>query len=298
MAVATTLAIVGAATAAAGAGMSFAQASKQNRLASEAETAAAEAMAQARKDLGKNFYAGLSIQKEPYELQREAMMGTAAQAIEAGRESERGTAATAGRIYQAAQEGQGQIRTEMGKELMSLEEKTAAEESRLRDIGVGLSLQEVQGAQQAMSDAEKAKAQYIEGGFGALQTGIEQGIKMAPLYAKQREKKTIPTTATNNFVMQNRQNQPTYDPFGVGKPNQGGMLENPFFTYPGETYSSNPLSTNQPPYNPSLYNPFFNTPKGVSVPLYLSLGQTYQNPLSPNRPSYGSSMYNPFGINF
>lgn len=187
MAVATTLAIAGAATAAAGAGMSFAQASKQSRLMSEAETAAAEAMAQARKDLGKNFYAGLSIQKEPYELQREAMMGTAAQAIEAGRESERGTAATAGRIYEAAQQGQGDIRTQMGQELMGLEKLTAQEESRLRDMNANLSLQEAQGYQQMAADAQRASAQSIQQGFGALQTGIEQGIKMAPLYSKERE---------------------------------------------------------------------------------------------------------------
>lgn len=271
MAVATTLAIAGAATAAAGAGMSFAQASKQNRLASEAETAAAEAMAQARKDLGKNFYAGLSIQKEPYELQREAMMGTAAQAIEAGKESERGAAATAGRIYQAAQEGQGQIRTEMGQELMGLEKLTAQEESRLRDVGVGLSLQEVEGYQQMAADAQEAAARSTQQGFGALQTGIQQGIQMLPYYFKQGEKKTTPTTATNNFVMQNRENQPTYDPFGIrtlGSSNQGGMLAQPFYTYPANQYSSNPLSPNQPPYNP----------------------------LTPNMPPYSSSFYNPFNI--
>jgi len=265
------LPFLSAAVSIGGAAMSFFQASKQSRLMSEAETAAAEAMAQARKDLGKNFYAGLSIQKEPYELQREAMMGTAAQAIEAGRESERGTAATAGRIYEAAQQGQGDIRTQMGQELMGLEKLTAQEESRLRDINANISLQEAQGYQQMAADAQEASAKSIQQGFGALQTGIQQGIQMIPLYPKKGEKKTTPTTDTNNFVMQNRQNQPAYDPFGVGtlgSSNQGGMLAQPFYTYPANQYSSNPLSPNQPPYNP----------------------------LTPNMPSYASSFYNPFNI--
>ena len=271
IATSTALAIGGMAVSAAGAGMSFAQASKQNRLMSEAETKAAEALAAGKKELEKNYYAGLAIQKEPYELQREAMMGTAAQAVEAGQESERGAAATAGRIYEAAQQGQGDIRATMGQELMGLEKLTAQEESRLRDMNANLSLQEAQGYQQMAADAQEAAARSTQQGFGALQTGIQQGIQMKSLYPYKGEEKTTPTTATNNFVMQNRQNKPSYDPFGIGNLgnfNQGGMLSQPFYTYPSNQYSQNPLSPNQPPYNP----------------------------LSPNLPPYNPNLYNPFNI--
>lgn len=174
-------------SAAIGAYQSLAEAAKQSKLRTQAELEAEKAMSQARKDLGKNFFAGLAIQKEPYELQREAMMGTAAQAIEAGRESDRGAAATAGRIFEGAQQGQADIRSQMGQELMGLEEKTATEASRLRDIGVNLSLAEAEGAQQAISDAEKARAQYITSGMDVLQTGIQQGIEALPLYFKNKE---------------------------------------------------------------------------------------------------------------
>ena len=187
MAVATALAIASGVAAAAGAGMSFSQTSKQNRLMSEAETAAAESMAQARKDLGKNYYKALSIQKEPYELSREGLLASAGMLTEAAKESERGAAETAGRIFLASQQGQGDIRAQMGQELMGLEKLTAQEESRLRDMNYNLSLQEAQGYQQMAADAQEAAARSTQQGFGALQTGIQQGIQMMPLYFKERE---------------------------------------------------------------------------------------------------------------
>jgi hypothetical protein len=48
-------------------------------------------------------YDALGIQKTPYELEREAMLSAGAQATEAARESERGVAATAGRVYAGQQ---------------------------------------------------------------------------------------------------------------------------------------------------------------------------------------------------
>ena len=111
MAAFTTVAAgIGLATTAATTGMSFANAGKQRRLMREAETAADKAMQEARKKLEVNVYDKLAIQKEPYELQREAMLSQGAQALQAGVESERGAAATAGRVQMAAQEGQGAIR--------------------------------------------------------------------------------------------------------------------------------------------------------------------------------------------
>jgi len=91
-----------AATAATTTG-SFIQAGKQRRLQQQAEADAAKAMADARKKLDVNYYESLAIQKEPYELEREALIAAGAQAIEAGRESERGAAAVAGRVQMAQQ---------------------------------------------------------------------------------------------------------------------------------------------------------------------------------------------------
>ena len=259
IATSTALAIGGMAVSAAGAGMSFAQAAKQNRLMSEAETKAAEALAAGKKELEKNYYAGLAIQKEPYELQREAMMGAAAQAVEAGQESERGAAATAGRIYEAAQQGQGDIRATMGKELSDLEKLKAAEESRLSGEKSKISLEEAAGYNQAAADAQKAAAQATTGAIQGMQLMGQQALDMMPLYFK--KKPTTPTTATNNFVMQNRQNADTAAQWtsqflqGFNNPTKSTMLEKPFYQYPSGQVGGI-LNPNQPQYNAGTYNPF------------------------------------------
>ena len=78
-----TSAVVGTAAALTSAGMSFAQANKQKTAMRNAEADADKAMKAAREKLNVNFYDVLSIQKEPYELEREALLASGAQAIQA-----------------------------------------------------------------------------------------------------------------------------------------------------------------------------------------------------------------------
>jgi hypothetical protein len=171
---------------------SFAQAGKQRRLAKDAQMEADRAMDSARKKLDVNFLEAVAIQKEPYELQREATLQAAATALEGVREgSARGAAAGAGRIALATQQGLNQNRADMSKELQALEMATAQEESRLRDIGVQLDLQETQGAQQAVADAELAKRQATQQGMQGIASLGQQAVKMAPLYAKSGEAKAL-----------------------------------------------------------------------------------------------------------
>ena len=86
---------IGAATTTA----SFVQAGKQRKLQDKAEADAAKAMADARKRLDVNYAEAKSIQKEPYELMREANNVVAADAMQAAREADpRGAGASAGRI--------------------------------------------------------------------------------------------------------------------------------------------------------------------------------------------------------
>lgn len=164
--------------------MSFAQAGKQRKLQREAQAEANKAMQEARKKLEVNFYDQLGIQKEPYELEREALLASGAQAIEAGVESERGAAATAGRVQLAQQQGQRQIAAAMGQEMLGLEKLSAQEESRLRDMGVQLDLGEVQGAQLAARDAQQAAAAATTQGLQNIQSLGQQAIQMAPLYGQ------------------------------------------------------------------------------------------------------------------
>lgn len=187
----TTAAVVGMAATAATTGMSFAQAAKQNKLQKEAQRDAEKAMAEARKKLEVNYYDQLSIQKEPYELQREALLSAGAQAIQAGVESERGAAATAGRVQMGMNEAQAQIRSAEGQEMSALEKLSAQESSRLRDVGVNLDLEEAAGAQLAARDAAEAKAQAISQGMAGVTSLGQQVATQIPLYAKSQGAKQL-----------------------------------------------------------------------------------------------------------
>ena len=70
MAVATALAAGSIVIAATSATASFVQAGKQRKKQTEAEEAAAKAMESAKQELSVNYYEGLSIQTEGYELER------------------------------------------------------------------------------------------------------------------------------------------------------------------------------------------------------------------------------------
>lgn len=181
---ATTAAVVGIASAVGGSAMSFTQASKQKKLQREAEADAEKAMAEARKKLDVNFYEQLGIQKEPYELAREAALSTGAQLIEAGRESERGTAATAGRVFMGQQEEQRKIASAMGQEMAGLDKLVAQEEGRLRDMGVGLDLEEVAGSQLAAREAARMGAAATKEGVQGVMSAAQQLYQAAPLFDK------------------------------------------------------------------------------------------------------------------
>ena len=167
-------------------GISFAQAGKQRKLQAKAEREADEAMAAARGKLDVNYAEQMSIKKEGYELEREANLSAGAQALEAGVESERGGAATAGRVLAQQQQGQGAIRDEMNRDLFDLEAQKAEEDSRLRDISVGMDLQEVAGAQQAAASAEARAAAQNTQGINQTIGAVADGISMFNLYGENK----------------------------------------------------------------------------------------------------------------
>jgi hypothetical protein len=183
---------IGLATTAATTGMSFLQAGKQRRMQRQAESEAEKAMAEARKKLEVNYYEALGIQKEPYELQREALLQQGAMGVEAGREGDvRGAAATVGRVQMAQQEAQAGIRSAMGQELTDLAKLTAAEESRLRDVGVGLDLEEVAGAQLAAANAQEMGARAVQQGMQGVTSFGAQLAAAAPLFEKSASSKQL-----------------------------------------------------------------------------------------------------------
>jgi len=98
MPAATTMAIVGTGLSAATTGASFLQAAKQKDLQRKAEYEAKKSMEDARRALEKNFYEGLSIPKEAYEISKEVLKTTGEMGITAAQEADpRQLAATVGR---------------------------------------------------------------------------------------------------------------------------------------------------------------------------------------------------------
>jgi hypothetical protein len=184
IATATALALGSIAVSAGSAGMSFGQARQQKKLGEQAKEDARKAMAEARKALEVNYYDQLAVQKEPYELQREAMLAQGALATQAGVEGDRGAAATAGRVQAAMNDAQAEIRTGMGKELTDLAKLSAEEDARNRDIGIQLDLEDVAGAQQAASDAAVARSQAIAAGVQSAGNAVQGAIQLAPLYGQ------------------------------------------------------------------------------------------------------------------
>lgn len=192
----TTAAVVGIAATAASVGMSFKQASDQKKLQKEAQRDAEKAMNDARamidqaeKRLDINYYDKLAVNKEPYERAREQFTSTAAQAIEAGAESERGAAATAGRTLMAQNLAQEGVRSEMSKEIQNIEMIKADEEARLRDMKTRLDMEranidkgEAEGAQLAARDAQQAAAAATQQAFQGLTSLGQQAMQAAPLY--------------------------------------------------------------------------------------------------------------------
>jgi len=151
------------------AGASFVQASNKATEAKKAKRAAEDMVINARKKLEVNFLDSLTVHKEPYELEREALLVQGAQAMDAAQDSGvRGVVGASGRVLNAQQAAQQDITSRMSKELSGLELAQAKEDSRLRDILTQIDLDEAAGAQQAAADADKAKVAALTQGFKGL----------------------------------------------------------------------------------------------------------------------------------
>jgi hypothetical protein len=229
MAVATAVAIGGLALSAAGTTGSFIQAGKQRKAQAKAQDAASKAMDEARKALEVNYMKALGIQKEPYELQREAMLASGAQITEAARESERGAAAAAGRVQMAQNEAQAGIRTAMGKEMQNIDKLVATEESRLAGERADISLQEAKGAQAAAAYAQNAQNVAMSQAMAGLQSMGQQAQNLIPLYMKQgsRSAPTSYSAETPQGMVSSKEPAPFWtqmvNPFQMGMRPQAPM---------------------------------------------------------------------------
>ena len=138
-------------------------------------------MTSAKKELSKNFYSGLDINLKAYDQQRDSLAGVADRLVTAGQESERGAAATAGRVMLGAQEAEKEITTDQISAIENLEQSVAKEEARLSGLRSNLDLAEAEGAQQAAADAEAASNSAMTQGMTSLAgagLSIAQGAEL------------------------------------------------------------------------------------------------------------------------
>jgi len=178
--------IIAAGTTLASTGMSFAQAGKQKKLAKDAQAAADAAFKKAEAQLDVNYFEQLGISKTPYDNQREAIAQAGAQAMEIGRESERGGAATAGRVLAQSNIAQQGITDKQTKDLEALNKLVAAEESRLAGERANLSLDQAEGAGIAAAQAQNQQNQAIMSGVTGLANAGMSLYENSELYKQDR----------------------------------------------------------------------------------------------------------------
>ena len=175
-------AIGGAVSTALTTGFSIGDMRRMRKLQKESDADALKFRQKADKFLEVNVYDQLGVQMKPYELERDALASVGAQSIEAGRESERGAAATAGRVFAGYSDAIRDIQTRQGQEMADLEKLSAAEDSRLKDIKTQLALDEAEGAQQASAMYEERAQQAKKNAISGVTSMLGQAAKLAPLY--------------------------------------------------------------------------------------------------------------------
>ena len=152
---------------------------------------AAKLMQEAYGILDKNVYAAIALPTKQFNIQREALAAQGAQVVEAGRESQRTAAATAGSTMAQFNNALRGIQSEAENQYYDLELIKAQEQARKDDIRTGLKLSEAEGAQakSAMLAEQKGRAtnQAISSGIGAL----GQGLSMVPLFKATPQQRTI-----------------------------------------------------------------------------------------------------------
>ena len=162
--------------------ISLAQAQAAQKKQEGADKIAAQKLQEAYGILDKNVYAAIALPMKQFNIQREALAAQGAQVVEAGRESQRGAAATAGSTMAQFNNALRGIQSEAEGQYYDLELAKAQEQARKDDIRTGLKLSEVEGAQaaSAMYAEQKGRAtnQAISSGIGAL----GQGLSMVPLF--------------------------------------------------------------------------------------------------------------------
>ena len=244
------------------AGGSFIQAGKQKRLSEQAQRDADKAFKEAEAQLDVNYFEQLGISKTPYENQRDAIAQQAAQAMEIGRESQRGGAATAGRVLAQSNVAQQNITDKQTKDLEALNKLVATEESRLGTSRANLSLEQAEGAGFAAAQAQNQANQSTAAGVQGIADFGMSMLSNSELYKQNPITPGSTTPASNNAASfgvfssdanqypqvvpsQNMINPITSAGFNTQAGNQITLPQNPFNIYaqpPAVDMYGNPIN--------------------------------------------------------
>jgi hypothetical protein len=153
---------------------SGAASAKAKKAAGQAEKMAQKKLEEAKKEMQRMQYQGLSLDLAGYKSEQEMSQVAAAMAIGAGQEADgRTLAAIAGRSQMADIEQQRQARIDKGKELDKLNMIKADERVKVSDQLARLDLQEAEGAQIAAAEADRMAAEYQQQAVGAVGDAVK-----------------------------------------------------------------------------------------------------------------------------
>ena len=158
------------------------QAQKMRKEQRKSEQEAAKLMKDIYGELEKNQYAAVGLPMKAFELEREALAAQGAQAVEAGRESERGAAATAGLTMSQYRKALRDIQSEQADKMLDLDLLTAQEAARKGDIKMQFKAQEAEGAAAAAADYEQRKLAAVGGAIEGVIGAAGTAMSAIPLF--------------------------------------------------------------------------------------------------------------------
>ena len=180
---AVTAAVIGIVGSGVSAVQSFQAASDAKEASSQADTAAAEAMADAKRRAEKDAYSGLAIPLDAYEAEFENNLQTQTQSVEALQEGDaRGLAAGVGAIGAQATNAAEGTRIEMGEEISDLNMMKAESKDSINQQLIEMDVANAREQNQRRADADAFRAQSINSGINSVTSGLQSAASIVPLY--------------------------------------------------------------------------------------------------------------------
>jgi len=178
-----------------GAGLSYAQSAKQNKLMKDAEKSAQKAISDAKDFAGALAYEKVQVPLEAYELSQRELTAQQQQGVEALREvGARGILGGVGRVQAAVTSAQQGIQDKMANALFERDKLIAKDEARSFDDLADIAKLEATGAQAAAAQAQAQRGAALTSGTKALTgaiTGAFSDEVLNPLYGFLKNKKAL-----------------------------------------------------------------------------------------------------------